>query len=206
MIDSIKSILHSLVSLIEKLTSISTQRLLIFALLIYPIILIVTYKEEVLLIITAKSASTNVQFSNLPDVQYRCVDLRKKYGAEAVMIYLYQPSSIRKNYKERVVISTSEYYVPIKAEQNIQLSSRSRIIEELKTNNSAFITDSSGHHESAIVRAFKLDHILITPIKDIVTEQIIGEVVWVFRNPHEIDLDTFVQEGQIFAYDIPSLN
>jgi hypothetical protein len=198
---SIQPVLDRINLLIDKLNSTPIKRLVIYAMLIYPLVLMHYYRDELKLVFN-DYYDDSVKISQLAKVQERCFELKVQYGTAAVSIYVYQPRTKHKNFKERIVVSASNEYIPIEQNRIIPLSSRTRILEELKRNNFSKITAKSGHHESAIVVAKDLHQIIITPIFDIETDQLIGEVMWVFKDEVNVQLERLIYEGQYFAYNI----
>lgn len=200
----ISTILAKFSEILRALNTTSVKRLVIYAMLIYPIIMMIMYKDEIRFAINTSNEKL-VKIHDLASAQERCFNLREQWGAEAVMLYIYQPASKNKNYKERIIFSSSKKYSPLESTKQLQLSSRSRILEELKLIGYSVITADSRHNESSLVQAFNLKYMVITPIKDDVTSQIIGEVVWCFNNEDEetfANLNNLVNAGQIFSYDI----
>lgn len=198
---SIQPILDRINDLFDKLNSTSIKRLVIYAMLLYPLALMHYYQDELKLIFN-DYYDENVQLTKLADVQGRCFELKGQYGASAVILYVYQPKTKHKTYKERIVSSISNQFTPLEKNRNIYLSSRTRIIEEMKNNKYAKITGYSNHHESSIVIANNLNTIFFTPVYDLDSNAIIGEVMWVFKEPLEVDPMDLVNEGQYFAFNI----
>lgn len=197
----IQNILKYVVDILHKLETISIRRLIIYAIIIYPIILLVTYKDEISLVITTRSNDV-VTVHDLASAQERCFSLRKFYDATSVMLYVYQPASKNKTYKERVIFSSSSDYTPLETTKQLQLTSRSKLLEAIKYDGFAKITAESGHIESSIVSAYNLSHIYVTPIRDNTTGIVIGEVMWYFDYDKQIMPQQLINAGQIFAYDI----
>lgn len=139
---------------------------------------------------------------DVAEAQERCYNLRKSYSAESVMVYLYQPNMRHKTYKERIVFSTSRFFQPLEHTKKVNLASQSRVLEELKKSNVSVATKTSGHQFSSMIVAYKLEEMVTTPIRDPLNSQIIGEVVWVFKDTIDVDYNTLYQEGQVFAYNI----
>lgn len=203
MISIFNSLLSRLNGILKALNDTSIKRLVIYSMLIYPIVIILTYKNEVSLLFNA-STQQLVSVHDLASAQERCFMLREKYNAEAVQLYIYQPASKNKHYKERIVFSTSSRYTPLESTKIKQLSSNSQVLEDFRLLGFSKITSTSGHFESSIVQVFNLSHMIITPIRDNVTGQIIGEVLWCFVTEGSYTIDELINAGQIFAYDINS--
>lgn len=196
-----KPILDKISDVLDKLNSTPIKRLVIYAVLFYPLVLVHYYRDEISLVFDSYY-DDSVKITELADIQERCFQLKMNYNAAAVVLYIYQPRTKHKNFKERIVTSNSNEYIPLEKNKVVQLSSRTRIIEDLKRYGYSKVTDKSGHHESAIVVAYDLTSIVFTPIKDLASDQIIGEVMWVFRTNDSLDLNTLSREGQIFAYNL----
>lgn len=203
MLNSAKAIIQYLGLLIEKLNSTSIKRLLIYAMLVYPLAIMYFYGNELKLALL--SADDKTEITNIAEAQQNCFRLRQKYGAETVQLYVYQPAGKHKTWKELSVFSTISY-APLASTKTIQLVSRTRVLEELRTQGWSLITVKSGHHESAIVSSFNMTKLLIIPIKDDVTGQIIGEVHWLFKNDDKIQINDLINDSQIFSYDITDVN
>lgn len=186
--------------ILHSLNKTSIQRIVIYTVIIYPSIVLFVYKDEIKLLISAQKSV--IEMSNVATAQERCFNLRKSYNAEAVIVYLYQPNHKLKTYKERTVFSTSKYYTPPESMKKVNLASQSRLLEELRTSNVAVITRDSNHQNSALVVAYQLDKMVVTPIRDNFNGQIIGEVLWVFKDVVDVDYNTLYQEGQVFTYSI----
>lgn len=199
----VKTIVDQISNLLDKLNSVSIKRLFIYAILLYPFAIMHYYKDELSLVFSNYYAN-EVKIESLAKVQENCFRLKIQYNAAAVLLYIYQPNDRFKHYKERVVASGSSDYTPMEKMRIIPLSAHTRISESLRVNNYEIITKDSGHKESSIVRSNELDQIIITPIKDFASNQIIGEMVWVFKNKLALNItpDILSQEGQIFAYNI----
>lgn len=204
MLNSAKAIIQYLGLLIEKLNSTSIKRLIIYAMLVYPIAIMYFYSDEVKLLLS--SSDSVIEIQNIANVQQNCFRLREKYSAETVQLYVYQPSGKNKTYKELTVFSTTQAYTPLASTKIIQLVSRTRVIEEMKTEGYSLVTSKSGHHESSIVSSYGMTRLLIVPVKDAVTGQIIGEVNWLFKHDTEIDVADLINDSQIFSYDITDIN
>jgi hypothetical protein len=167
---------------------------------IYPLVILYFYNTELKLLLVPESDTVTV--TNIAETQQNCWRLREKYGAEAVQLYIYQPANKNKTYKELVAFSTTSKFAPIESTKQIQLISRTRLIEDMRTLGVCRVTATSGHHESAIVSAFNMSEQIIVPVKDGVTGQVIGEVHWLFTNVFTQQVTVLINDSQIFAYNI----
>lgn len=193
-------ILKKIPILIDSMNKTTLKRLIIYFILSYPIFVMYFFKDEVKLLIS--SYQSNVELLNLADAQQRCFTLRNKYGAEAVLLYVYQPSGPNKSYKERMIFSSGEKYIPLESMKMINLYSRSRILEELKQNSYSLITQTSGHQESSILKSYNLNKEYIIPLVEPTSKELIGEVIWVFETDIDINVADLIVESQIFSYNI----
>lgn len=197
----LNSIITNITTLLGKFNSTSIKRLIIYALLIYPIVILRTYHDEISMLLTFPNKT--VKIMDVAAVQDKCFLMKTKHHAEAVMLYVYQPSGKNKIYKERMIFSAGSIYTPLPSSRILQLSANSRVLEDLKKQNYSYITLTSGHQESAILQLYNLKKAYITSIRDVVSDQIIAEVVWVFKDDIPIDVNELIMEGQIFTYYIP---
>lgn len=201
MLNSLKAIIASIIQLLAKLNSTSFKRLILYAILLYPIVILRTYHKEISLLLSFPNST--VKLVDIAAVQDKCFLMKTKRHAEAVLLYVYQPAGKNKSYKERTVFSTGNIYVPLPTSQTLQLSVTSRILEDLNKQNYSFVTSSSGHQESSILQLYNLKKAYITAVKDNVSGQIIAEVVWIFKDDIPINVEELIREGQIFSYYIP---
>lgn len=184
----------------DMLNKTPLKRIIIYCALLTPIYIVTTFRNEISFLLTP--TSKNVVVENLADAQNKCYSLRIKYDAEAVLVYIYQPSGREKSYKERMFFS-SENYKPISSMKMVNLFSRADIITDLKKKGYCEITQKSNHYESSILTHSKLSVAYITPIYDNVTNEMIGEVAWLFKEqPTKLNVETLRIESQIFSYDI----
>ena len=158
------------------------------------------YQDEIKLLLSNNKKVVSVD--DVAGMQERCFVLRQKYQAETVVVYLYQPATKQKTYKERIVFSTSRFYTPLDINKRINLASRSRILEEFKSIGYAKITPNSNHQSSPLIKAYNMEMGVVTPIRDVITNQIIGEVGWLFKENVDVDITVLQQEGQIFTYSV----
>lgn len=195
-----KGLIEKFSEVLTSLNKTSIQRIIIYTIIVYPAIVLFTYKDEIRLLISTQKRV--VEIENVANAQERCFNLRKSYNAEAVIVYLYQPNHKLKTYKERIVFSASNNFKPLEQTKKVNLASQSRLLEEMRTSNVAVITRDSQHQNSSMILAYQLDKIVVTPIHDVVNGQIIGEVMWVFKEIVDVDYNTLYQEGQVFTYNI----
>lgn len=195
----LRTLLKSLPTLLESLNKTPIRRVIVYMMLLFPVFVVTTYREEIGYLLAP--VNKNVAINNIAEAQERCFRLRHKYNVEAVLVYIYQPAGKNKNYKERIVFST-ETYKPMSSMKVINLFSRSNITHDLNTKGYCIITSLSGHAESAIIAYSKLTNAIITPIKDNDTNELIGEVAWLFQETTEEKIETIISEGQIFAHDL----
>lgn len=196
-------IIDQIPKIFEVLNKTPLKRIIIYVALIFPIYVVHTYKDEFSLLMT--NNEKNVVLKNISEVQEKCFTLRNKYNAEAVIVYLYQPSGKNKTYKERVVFSTNEYK-PMSSMKIINLFSRANIIADLNKIDYCLVTSNSNHNESTIIASFELSMGVITSIRDNDNKQLIGEVVWLFKGQNQTEYETLIKEGQIFTHYIDSTN
>jgi hypothetical protein len=137
--------------------------------------------------------------NDVAGAQKECYDLRSKYFAETVSLYVYQPLGKNKTHKERMVFSTGSNYTPLESLRNINLYSRSRIIEDLKRQHYAIITQSSKHDESSVLKAYNINKAIITPVIDQSSGAIIAEVAWDFNTDQKINIEDLIQDSQLFS-------
>lgn len=183
--------------LLEKLNTTSVKRLVIYFMLGYPLVITYLYKDEIKLLIFHQEKLVTI--SNIADAQNTCFALKNKYFSETVSLYVYQPAGKNKTHKERMAFSTGTEYQPLEALRNVNLYSRSRIIEDLRRQHYAIITKDSKHDESAVLVRTGMAKWIITPIIDNSTGIVIGEVYWLFKNDVQINIDDLISEGQIFS-------
>ena len=193
------NILRLLPRLLEILNKTSMQRLLIYVFVILQLTIVLTYKNEISLILMSNSEH-KVEITNIPEAQERCFKLRQKHNAEAVIVYVYQPSGKNKSYKERVVFSTGDYYKPLSSMKNVNLFSRADVISTLNKKEYCVITSSSGHVDSSIISSYELDSAIITSIRSKDSNEIVGEVIWIFQQPYTGTFETLIVESQIFSH------
>ncbi|BBI90953.1 hypothetical protein [Tenacibaculum phage PTm5] len=201
MIENTKGLLESLSAFIRRLNQTSLKRIIIYVIIIYPLVFGIYYKKEILELF--KSHKDNqVKVRKLDVANNRCFELREIYGAEAVMLYVYQPNSSRKTSKERIAISVGSVYKPLEENNRVELITRTHVIEDLRTDGVAKITKSSGHVLSNVIFSYGLDVAYIVPIKDIGSNSIIGEVIYVFKEDKNYDINALITSAQMFSYDI----
>jgi hypothetical protein len=193
-----------ILTLLEKLNNTPLKRVLIYFALAYPIATVYFFKDEVKLLLF--NHDEMVTISDIAIAQKKCFDLRTKYHAETVMLYVYQPVGSNKTHKERMVFSTGSYYQPIPSMQNVNLYSRGRILEDLRKQNYVIITPTSKHEESSILITYDLAKYIITPVIDQSTGMAIGEVIWLFKTDIPIDIDAMITDSQAFSILINDKN
>lgn len=195
----VKLFLKIFVPIINALNKTSIKRIVIYATLIYPLFFLYHYKDEISLILQKPQKAITIK--DIPQAQERCYILRTKYNAEAVIVYAYQPIGVEKNYKERLIFSTKNFK-PLESMRIVNLFTRTRIIESLKSKGYDLVTPKSKHNESVILQGNNLAFSIFTPIYD--NNELIGEVVWIFDNEtniDEIDIQQLILEGNMFIYD-----
>jgi len=203
MTSSIKSIFKSAITILQTFNGTSAKRLFLYAAIIYPLVIIYVYQNEIKIVLTSMQPRLST-ISDLAMAQDRCYNLRIQEHATSVNVYLYQPASKNKSYKEQLIFSADDTYTHNTSLQTLSLSSSSRILEELRVSNMTIITGTSGHKESSIVVSQQLSKILIFPIRDVVSGQIIGEVWWYYRVDRNQNYEKLKQESQYFAYNVIS--
>ena len=199
--NTLKGLLGAINSLISRLNRTPVKRIIIYVIVIYPLFFGFYYKDEILMALS-NDDKREVIIKYLDRANKRCFDLREKWRAESVMLYIYQPEGIQKTEKERISISTGSKYKPLEQNDVIQLVSRTKVIEDLRENDYAKITPQSGHALSSILFSYDLEVAYIVPIKDRNSNAIIGEVIYVFQRDEGIEVIELIQSSQMFSYDI----
>lgn len=194
------NIIQLINSAFDRLNATSLKRLAIYALLAYPIVVMYFYQTEIKLLLLPTSQSLKIE--NIANVQERCYQLRQHHQAEAVILYLYQPAGKNKTYKERIVFSTGNVYTPLPSMKIMQLFSASSILADLREDDLSIITKTSKHQYSPILSDSRLSKAYVTPIRDKDNNELVGEILWVFKNDIPINTNELISESQIFAYDI----
>lgn len=193
----IKELKDLVLPLLKSLNQTPIKRILIYFMLLYPLTVTYIYRAEIKLLLFPKENMVTV--SDIAEAQQRCFELRSKYLAETVSLYVYQPAGKNKTHKERMVFSTGTNYVPIASLKNINLYSRSRILEDLRKQHYARITKFSKHEESTVLVAYDLDEAIITPIINQQNGEVIGEVTFIFKRHQKIDYSDLVADSQYFG-------
>ena len=191
--------------IIVALNKATVQKLLIYVFAVLQITIIVTYKDEISLLI--RTPDRKIDLVDVALSQERCYNLRKKYKAEAVMFYIYQPVGSNKTYKERAVFSNSLLYKPLQSMTTVNLFSRSSIVNALNIQDYCVITPNSGHVESYILNSYGMHVAIVTSIRGIDSKDLVGEIIWVFKDKPDmskIELQKLIAESQIFAHYINS--
>lgn len=194
----LRTILDALPKLIESLNKTSIQRLVLYAFIIFNATIFYVYRVEISLMLSRNEQ--RIELTNVPSAQERCFILRQKYSAEAVIIYVYQPAGKNKSYKERIAFSTGDHFKPLSSMRNVNLFSRADIIADLNRQNYSLITAGSGHIDSSIVSSFDLQSAVITSIRSKDSNELVGEVVWIFKDDTANDFRKLILEGQIFSH------
>lgn len=192
-----EKILETIGPIWDRLNRTSIKRIVIYFILAYPVLITYLYHDEIKLILFNQQKM--VVINDIASAQKECYDLRSKYYAETVSLYVYQPIGKNKTHKERMVFSTGSHYAPLESLRNINLYSRSRIIEDLRKQNYAIITQKSKHEESSVLIAYDLNKAIITPVIDQSTGLIIAEVVWIFKDDVKVNIEDLVRDSQIFG-------
>lgn len=191
--------------IIDALNKATVQKLLIYVFAILQITIILTYKKEISLLLI--NTERKIDLIDVANSQERCYNLRKKYNAEAVIFYIYQPAGSNKTYKERAVFSNSLIYKPLQSTNKVNLFSRSSIVNSLHVKDYCIITPTSGHVESYVIDSYGMEIEIITSIRGVDSRDIVGEIVWIFKNKPDMSpkaIQKFISESQIFAQYINS--
>lgn len=184
-----------LIPFITVLNKTSINRVVLYFALGFPIFATFTYKDEIKLMLFKSKQS--VDLNSISDVQTKCFELRNKYGAESLEVYVYQPKGSDKTHKDRIVFSTGENYKPLSSYQVVNLYSRINILSEINKNGYVKIGVESGYDESVILKSFNLSAYYVIPIVG-PSKEVIGEVVWIFKNDENINVSDLILESQIF--------
>lgn len=201
MLDSITKMFSGAAVFLQKLNSTSIKRIVIYLIIVYPLFFTVIYKDEVLEIFTSNK-DNQVKVRKLETSKKRCFKLRELYNAEAVMFYVYQPNSSIQTTKQRVAMSLGLKYNPLDANENIQLLTRTKVLEGFKSNGFSKITKTSKHAMSTILFEYGLDVAYVIPVHSITSNRIVGEVVYIFENDQNINIAALIVSAQMFAYDL----
>jgi hypothetical protein len=196
----LNEVLKSVAILLDKLNRATIKRVLIYFMLSYPLVVTYLYRNEIKMFITFNNDKhINVEISDIAEAQKICFDLRTKYYAETVSLYVYQPTGKNKTHKECMVFSTGQYYVPLESLRNVNLYTRSRILEDLRHHNYSIITPLSKHDESSVLVTYDLAKMIFVAIIDQNTGELIGEVCYVFKNEQQPDINKLIADSQIFS-------
>ena len=98
--NTLKGLLGAINSLISRLNRTPVKRIIIYVIVIYPLFFGFYYKDEILMALS-NDDKREVIIKYLDRANKRCFDLREKWRAESVMLYIYQPEGIQKTEKER---------------------------------------------------------------------------------------------------------
>ncbi len=198
----LNEVLKSVAILLDKLNRATIKRILIYFMLSYPLVVTYLYRNEIKMFIMFtfnNDKHMNVEISDIAAAQKICFDLRSKYYAETVSLYVYQPAGKNKTHKERMVFSTGQYFVPLEALRNVNLYTRSRILEDLHQQNYSIITPLSKHDESSVLVTYNLAKMIFVAIIDQTTGELIGEVCYVFKDEQQPDINKLIADSQIFS-------
>lgn len=173
----------------------SINRIVLYFALSFPVWVTFTYKDEIKLLLF--KTNQNIEIQAISDVQSKCFELRNKYGSESLEVYVYQPKGSDKTHKERIVFSSGENYKPLDSYQFVNLYSRLNILNEINKNGYVKISVDSGYDESVILKSFNLKSYYIIPIVGS-NKEVIGEVIWIYKNDNNIKISDLILESQIF--------
>ena len=172
----LNEVLKNVAILLDKLNRATIKRVLIYFMLSYPLVVTYLYRNEIKMFITFNNDKhINVEISDIAEAQKICFDLRSKYYAETVSLYVYQPAGKNKTHKECMVFSTGQYYVPLESLRNVNLYTRSRILEDLRHHNYSIITPLSKHDESSVLVTYDLAKMIFVAIIDQNTGELIAK-------------------------------
>lgn len=190
--------LNTIISLLAALNKTSIYRIILYATVIGCLFMISSYKDEITYILTKRPKL--ITLTNIAETQEMCYQLRKKYNAEAVMLYIYQPDSDEKTHKERVAFSAGDKYNPLSTTKLLNLFMYSDVIHTILDEKYYVITGNTNSKYADIVNSKQLDNITITGIFSS-TNELIGEVVWVFITNPEYSSYAMYKDSQIFRWN-----
>ena len=192
------TILNAIISLLAALNKTSTYRLIMYSVLGFIFISGYYYRNELKYVLS--SAPRQVTLVNVAETQELCYDLRNKYNAEAVMVYAYQPDSDEKTHKERLALSAGDRYSPLESTKMLNLFAYSDVIHTIIDAKYYVITENTKSKYADIVIGKKLNQIIITGIFSS-TDELIGEVVWVFINEPKEPPYAMYKDSQVFRWN-----
>lgn len=202
--DSFKSVLMTANSFLRGLNRTSMKRLVIYTMIVYPLFFGVYYRQEIVTWVLHKhDADRQVKVRNLDNATNRTFNLRERFKAEAVMLYVYQPDSNQKTHKERVTLVHGSVFLPYQDNDVVQLVTRTRIIEDLRKQGYAKLTGDSGHRTSELLYEYGIEVAYVVPVTDPQSNAIIAEVIYIFLEDNDdIDVNELMHAAQMFTYDI----
>lgn len=201
-IDKGKALIVSITTLLGRLNKTPVKRILLYVAIVYPLFFGFYYKQQIIKYINSDEKDKQVKVRNIAKAETRAMQLRKLYNAEAVMLYVYQPNTNQKTVKQRFAMSVGNIYKPIEQNNKIQLVTRTHVIQDLRDNGYSEITASSKHVLSNILFSYNLSKAYVVPIKDPASNSIIGEVIYVFSEEIDVDVNALIASAQMFTYDI----
>lgn len=197
-------LLHLFPQLINELNKATVQKLLIYVFAAMQLTVVVLYKNEISLLLVNQN-NLKIEVENIAEPQEKCFNLRTKYGAESVLLYVYQPRGLNKTYKERIVFSNSSKFTPLSSMVTVNLFSRSDVVSSLIKNSYCILTPNSNHVDSYILDSFEMKSAVITSIRGKDSKDLVGEVVWIFKDKQDFsnsEIHRLIAESQIFAHYI----
>lgn len=190
-------------NILKELRTLSTKRILLITVIVVPTLLVWLFSTSINTCIQDWLSDNQelVQVSDLDHAVRRLNSILVEFHADAVLLYVYQPSGPVKQYKERVY-SASIDYVPEEYNTIIQLSASPIALADYMTKNYSIATPTTKHVISRELAGHDIAIAYMLPVYD--TEHVvIADVIVMYKTiPICVNIDQLYNRAQLFMYDI----
>lgn len=156
--------LSIITDILDGIKGMTIRKMIVFFICIYPIFTAIYFKDEIKLIL-GNSVEEKVIVRDVNDLVKKTHELKDRFDATAVLVFIYQPKGDEKLYKERVCYSGDSRNVFYDLTE-MRLIHYPKLLGDLNNNTYVKITQSSNHGMSKLLSAYNVGVTYIVPIKN----------------------------------------
>jgi len=155
------------------------KKIIVVFICIYPIFTAIYFKDELKLMFD-NNVEEKVVVRDVNNLVQKTHELKDRFDASAVSVYVYQPRGDEKSYKERVSYSgnSDNVFIDLKT---MNLIHYPKLLKSLNNNTYIKVTKDSEYGISKLLSAYNMGVMYIVPIRNDYG-LLIAEVMFVFEN------------------------
>lgn len=155
------------------------KKIIVVFICIYPIFTAIYFKDELTLMFDY-NVEKRVEVRDVDNLVKKTHELKDRFNASAVLVFIYQPKGDEKSYKERVCYSGDSRLI-FSDLNKMRLIHYPKLLNDLNKNTYIKVTKMSDYKLSKLLFAYDTDVLYVIPIKNDYG-LLIAEVMVVFDN------------------------